>query len=213
MVKKVALYARVSTNLDEQNPDTQLIVLREYCQRNNFAIINEYIDTKTGRNVSRPNYQRMLKDALYHKFEVILVWKMDRLSRGTIREVLNILHKIKSYGVDVISVTEPFLSTDNPSSDLILSVMAWCANMESKRIGERVTAGIQRWEKEHGKKWRSKEWDVDLAMKLRQQGMGWRSIEKQLRKKGYDITWAGIRNKLLELGCEKAINLPSKKNA
>jgi len=212
MSSKVVLYARVSTKKDEQNPETQLLPLREYAKRNNDIIINEYIDRSTGRNVKRKSYQQMMKESLYHKFDKIYVWKMDRLSRGTIREVLNTLHKLKGYGVDVESLTEPFLNTNNPSWDLILSIMAWCANIESQRISERVTAGAYRYKKEHGQHWKEKKWDIDKAIELRNQGMGWRTIEKELKADGSDIGWAGIRKKLLEMGFEKAINLPSKKN-
>ena len=208
---KVGIYARVSTKKDEQNPETQLIALQDYCKKHQLDIVDSYVDRKTGRNVERPEYKRMLKDAMYHRFDRLIVWKMDRLSRGKIREVLNIIHKIKSYNVDIVSITEPFLSTDNPSSDLILSVMAWCANIESERIGERVSSGISRWEKEHGKRWHSKEWDIDKAMMLREQGKGWRAIEKELRADGYDITYAGIRKELLKRGYQKGVNLPTKK--
>ena len=90
--------------------------------------------------------------------------------------------------------------------------MAWAAGQESKHIGERVSAGIERWESEHpGKRWRGKEWDIEKAIKLRKEGKGWRYIEKELKKDGYDISYAGIRKELLNRGFEKGVNLPSKK--
>ena len=205
------IYARVSTGKDTQNPETQLLPCKRYCAERGYQIIDTYIDRTSGRNFKRSQYQRMMKDALYHRFDKIVVFKMDRLSRGKIREVLNVLEKLRGYGVTVESVTEPFLNTDNPSWDLILSIMAWCANMESQRISERVTAGISRWEKEHNKRWKSKEWDRELAIKLRQQGMGWRSIEKEMRRLGYDITYQGIRKELLNQGFSKGENLPGVK--
>ena len=209
---KVALYARVSTKKEEQNPETQLLPLREYAKRKNDEIVDTYVDRSTGRNVKRKEYQRLMKDALYHKFEKIYVWKMDRLSRGRIIEVLKTLEKLKGYSIDVESITEPFLNTTNPTWDLILSILAWAAHLESERIGERVSAGAYRYKKEHGKHWKAKEWNVDKAVELRKQGKGWRTIEKELRKDGDDISWAGIRAKLLELGFDKGINIPSKKN-
>ena len=199
---KVALYARVSTI--EQESDMQTFALNKYCKEHDYAVTDIYKDKKTGRNEKRPEYQRMLKDALYRKFDTLLVWKMDRLSRGKIVEVFNILEKLKGYGITVVSITEPYLSTDNPSADLILAIMAWAANMESKRIGERVTAGIKNWSKEHsGQRWHGKSWNIEKAIELRQQGLGWRSIEKEMRKDGYDITWAGIRAELLRRGINK----------
>jgi DNA invertase Pin-like site-specific DNA recombinase len=208
---KTALYSRTST--DEQNFEMQLLACRKYCAEKGHTIVAEYSDKRTGRNENRSGYQAMMKDALYRKFEAIIVWKMDRLTRGTIREVIAILEKLEKYHIQVISITEPYLSTDNPSSELILLVMAWCANMESKRIGERVSGGIQRWKSEHpNKRWRGKEWDIDKALQMRQQGHSWKQIETVIRNDGCDITSAGIRKELLKLGCPKAINLPSKKS-
>lgn len=208
----VAIYCRVSTKKETQNPETQLIPCNRYCKENNYTIIDTYIDKKSGRNVKRPAFQKMMKDALYHKFDLILVWKMDRLSRGGIRETYNILDKLKRYGINVISITEPFLNTNNPTSDLILAVLSWASEMESKNISERVSAGINRWEKKHNKKWKSKEWDKNKAIELRKQGLGWRSIEKEMHKLGYHITFAGIRKELLKMGMPKGVNLPCKKS-
>jgi len=204
---RVALYCRVSRK--EQNEAMQITACKKYCAEKDYTIHGTYIDKSTGRNTRRPRFEQMRKDALYRKFSVVIVWKMDRLTRGTIKEVHEILGEFRRFNVVVESVTEPFLNTDNPSWDLILSVMAWCANMESKRIGERVTAGIDNWkEKNPGKRWSGKDWDIYKAIVLRQQGLGWRSIEKCLREQGADISWAGIRKELLK----RDINSPAEKH-
>jgi DNA invertase Pin-like site-specific DNA recombinase len=207
----VAVYCRVSTKKDTQNPETQLIQCQRYCKDNNYQIIDTYIDTCTGRNIKRPAFQQMMKDALYHRFDSIIVWKMDRLSRGGIRETYNILDTFKRYNITVISVTESFLNTNNPTSELILAVLSWASQMESKNISERVSAGINRWEKQHNRRWKSKEWDRNLAIKLRQNGMGWRSIEKEMRSRGYSITYQAIRKELLKQGFAKGDNIPGVK--
>lgn len=214
VVMRVAVYARVSTTKETQNPETQLLPLREYAKRNDDTIVEEYVDRKSGRNIKRNGYNKLMKDALYHKFQKIYVWKMDRFSRGKIIDVLNVLEKLKGYGIDVESITEPFLNTNNPTWDLILSILSWSANQESKRISERVSAGAYRYKKEHGKHWKEKEWNVDKAIKLRRQGVGWRSIEKELRADGDDISWAGIRHRLLQMDeFNKGDNIPIKKES
>lgn len=200
----VAVYVRVST--DDQNPEMQINSCRKFCEEKGYSVIKEYIDKKSGRTEKRPQFQQMKKDAIFRRFDTVVIWKMDRLTRGTIREVVKILEWFSNYKINVVSVTEPYLNTDNPSSELILLVMAWCANIESKRIGERVKAGIKNWtEKNPDKRWRGKEWDIGKAIELREQGVGWRSIEKILRDDGCDITWAGIRKELIKRG----INLPT----
>jgi DNA invertase Pin-like site-specific DNA recombinase len=208
---RVALYARVSTKKDTQNPDTQILSCKRYAEQNDHQIIDTYIDRKSGRNINRPDFIRMMKDALYRRFDMLIVFKMDRLSRGGITETLNLIRKLKGYGVTIHSITEPYLNTDSPTSELVMAVMSWASQMESIKISERVLSGIERWEKEHGKRWKSKEWDINKAIELRKKGMGWRSIEVEMRKDGYDITYAGIRKELLKRGFEKGDNLPSKK--
>lgn len=209
---KAAIYCRVSTKKEEQNPETQLIPCRKFCEQNGWVVVDEYVDRITGRNQRRPQLQRLYKDAVYRRFDNVVVWKMDRLSRGGIRDTYNALDKLTKYTIKVYSVTEPILSTDNPASELILAVLAWAAGQESRNIGERVKAGIDRWKKENpGKRWRGKQWDIDLAVELRKNGMGWRSIERELRERGYDVTYAAVRKELLvNHGFEKGVNLPSK---
>lgn len=139
---------RVST--EGQNPENQLLVCEKYCKENEYEIIDTYIDKKSGRTENRPEYSRMMKDALYHRFDEVIVWKMDRFSRGGIKQVYKAIDTLASYNIKVYSVTEPFLSTENnPTAELILGILSWAANMESKLIGERVKAGINRWKKEN----------------------------------------------------------------
>lgn len=205
----VGIYARVSTKKDTQNPDTQLLKCKRYAKKQDYTILETYVDRRTGRNTKRPQFKSMMKDALYHKFDTLIVFKMDRLSRGGIRETLNILQSLKEYSVEVESVTEPYLNTDSPTSELVLAVMSWASEMESKKIGERVSAGIERWEKENNQRWRSKNWNIDRAIQLRKQGMGWRSIAKELQKEGDDISYIAIRKELLKRGFKKGVNLPT----
>ena len=209
---KAAIYARVSTKKEEQNPETQLIPCRRFCKEHSWEIVDEYVDRMSGRNQKRPELQRLFRDAMYHRFDAVVVWKMDRFSRGGIRDTYKALDRLKQYGVNVYSVTEPFLNTDSPVADLILAVIAWAANFESQHISERVKAGIERWKHEHpGRRWRGKNWDIEKAIRLRRQGLGWRSIERELRKDGYDVSYIAIRKELLKHGFEKGVNLPSKK--
>jgi len=195
---------------EDQNPQNQLLVCEKYCNENGYEIVDTYIDKKSGRTENRPEYSKMMKDALYHRFEGVIVWKMDRFSRGGIKQVYKAIDTLASYNIRVFSVTEPFLSTENnPTAELILAILSWAANVESKLIGERVKAGINRWKKENpNKRWHSKEWDIGKAIELRKQGLGWRTIEKELQKDGYAITWAAIRKELLKRGFERGVNLP-----
>ncbi len=71
--KRVAIYARVSTFDKGQDPETQLLQLREYAQRRSFDVADEYVDHATGTNEDRANYQRLLDDVRKRKVDVVLV--------------------------------------------------------------------------------------------------------------------------------------------
>ncbi len=90
--KRVAIYARVSTFDKGQDPETQLLQLREYAGRRGFDIIDEYVDHATGTNEDRPNYQRLLDDVRKRKVDVVLVWRYDRFARST-QALINALNE------------------------------------------------------------------------------------------------------------------------
>ena len=72
--KRVAIYARVSTFDKGQDPETQLLQLREYAQRRCVDVADEYADYATGTNEDRPIYQRLLDDVRARKGYVVLIW-------------------------------------------------------------------------------------------------------------------------------------------
>jgi len=102
--KTVAIYARVST--DKQKVDMQLGELRQFAARSGWTIYKEYIDQNfTGANTNRPAFLDMMEAARKRKFDVLLVWKLDRLSRS-LKDLINTLDELGSCGID-------FLSYDN----------------------------------------------------------------------------------------------------
>lgn len=85
--KRAALYARVSTKAqaeeDKASLPTQISDIEAYCQDKGYEIADRYVDDGySGAKKTRPQFQRMLKDAEDGKFDVIVAWKSDRLSRG-----------------------------------------------------------------------------------------------------------------------------------
>ena len=151
-MKKVALYARVSldeTNINDrhyQEPENQLIPLREFCKTMGYEIISEYTDRASGANPNRPEFRQMMQDGMMHRFNTILVWKLDRFSREKLTNTVAYIQQLKSRNVALISLTESWLNTsiDNPTSELIIAIMAWAASEERRKISERTKAGIQR---------------------------------------------------------------------
>lgn len=140
--KRVALYARVSTQDKGQDPETQLSQLREYAQRRNFEIIGEFIDYASGTTQDRIQYKLMMAAAKKRKLDVVLVWRYDRFARST-QALVNAMKEFQSMGIDFISYQEN-IDTTTPTGELIFHVMASLAQFESSLISQRVKAGMAR---------------------------------------------------------------------
>ncbi|MCR9289145.1 MAG: recombinase family protein [Bacteroidetes bacterium] len=140
--KRVAIYARVSTLEKGQDPETQLLQLREFAQRRGFEVTGEYVDYASGKTEYREQYKTMLDLVRKRQIEVVLVWRYDRFARST-QALVNALNEFKSLGVDFISYQEN-VDTTTPQGELIFSIMASLAQFESALISERVKAGMAR---------------------------------------------------------------------
>lgn len=148
---KVSIYARVSmeeTNRESrrfQDPENQLKPLRDFCKSFKYQIVEEYIDKMSGANPARPEFRRMMADAMLRRFSGIVVWKLDRFSREGIIPTMSYIKKLKDRGIWLKSMTESWLDTqDEGMTDLVLAIMSWASANERKRISERTKAGIAR---------------------------------------------------------------------
>ena len=137
--KTVAIYARVST--DRQTADMQLGELRDFVKRSKWKIYTEYIDHGyTGANTKRPAFTEMLKQARRKKFDILLVWKLDRLGRS-LKDLITTLDELGSLGIDFISY-ENQLDTSTPTGKLVFQIIGAVAEFEKDIIRERVVAGL-----------------------------------------------------------------------
>ena len=139
---QVTIYARVSTR-DKQETMNQLTQLREFCRRQSWAVVAEYIDHETGSVSTRADFQKMLLHASQRKFSVLLFWALDRLTREGTLATLQYLERLTSYQVGYKSFTEPYLDSCGTFKDVVISLLATIANQERLRMGERVRAGLQ----------------------------------------------------------------------
>ena len=140
---KIAVYARVSTTDKGQDAENQLRELREYCTRHDWGILIEYVDSASAIK-NRPAFNQLLQDAASRRFDVLLVWKIDRLARSMSQFVATI-QLLDFNGVRFISTTQG-IDTDiaNPASRLLMNVIASMAEFERALISERVKSGIAR---------------------------------------------------------------------
>ncbi|WP_148278303.1 recombinase family protein [Salinibacter ruber] len=140
--RRAALYARVSTTDDRQNPETQLQRLRDYADRRGFSVADEYVDAASGRNTDRPEYQRLMDDARQRAFDVVIVWRYDRLARST-QALISSLKEFQALGIGFISHQEQ-IDTTTPQGEMVFGFIASLAQFESSLISQRVKAGMQR---------------------------------------------------------------------
>jgi DNA invertase Pin-like site-specific DNA recombinase len=177
---KIAIYARVST--DKQDNGNQLEQLREFAGKQGWTIVEEFVDTATGSGKkNRPQFERMLLAASQRKFDLLLFWKLDRLSREGVRKTLVYLTRLDSWGVAWRSFMEPFFDSCGIMRDVVISIMATLAEQERISISDRTKAGLQR-ARRAGKKLGRREVAVNLAevQKLQAKGLGLRAIAAKL---------------------------------
>jgi DNA invertase Pin-like site-specific DNA recombinase len=141
---RVAIYARVSTDDKGQDVDNQLHQLREYCARQNWLIVEEFIDHMSGKSAARPGFARLFTAASRRHFDVVLVWALDRFTRQGVLETFEHIRDLKAYNVQFESYTEAHFRTTGPAGELMLAIAAWIAKQERLRISERTKAGVDR---------------------------------------------------------------------
>ena len=138
---KAAIYARVSTA--DQHNEIQVRELTEYVQRRGWELAGVYQDQISGAKASRPGLDKLMADARQRRFDVVLVWKLDRFGRSLVHCVSGI-QELASLGVRFIATSQG-LDTDesNPASKLLLHILAAVAQFERELIRERVSAGMR----------------------------------------------------------------------
>lgn len=148
---KVAIYARVSTDDKGQNPETQLLQLREFCQRAGWEVYREYVDQARARDYRhRMAWADLLRGAHQRRFQCVLVYKLDRAFRS-VRDCCNQVEDWESKGIKFACSSQD-IDTSSPMGRYFLHNLAAFAELESSLIGDRVTSGIRRVRAE-GKPW------------------------------------------------------------
>ena len=139
---KIAVYARVSTKDKGQETQNQSSQLEEFAAKQNWEIFDKYIDRESGSTTDRAEFQRMFADASKRKFDLVLFWSLDRLSREGVFETLQHLNRLSSYGVGFKSYTEQYFDSCGLFKDAVIAILATVAKQERVRLSERTKAGL-----------------------------------------------------------------------
>ncbi|NBH17415.1 recombinase family protein [Clostridiaceae bacterium] len=144
--KRVAIYCRVSTT--EQAEEGYSIgeqerLIREYCTKQDYEVYKVFSDAGiSGKDiVHRPAIQELLKDATEKKFDMVMSWKINRLSRK-LEDAIKIVNTLDRYGISYQSYSERFES-DTPAGKMQFQMMALVGEFERNTIAQNVKMGMK----------------------------------------------------------------------
>ena len=141
---KVAVYARTSTSDRDQDPETQLMPLREFVKVQGWETYREYVDRAPATDLAhRLQWRQLLDEASKRRFDLVLLWRMDRGFRSVL-DAATTLERLRSWGVGLRSYTEPWLDTTSPFGEALYYITVAYAQLERGILRERVKAGMER---------------------------------------------------------------------
>ena len=142
---KAACYLRVSTG--QQDVSNQLPAIKTWCESRGYELAEVYQEAESAwRNGHQHELGRLLSDIRGGKrrYDVVLVWALDRLCRQGIGAVLQLVSTFETYGCHVISIQESWTQDTGPMRELFIAMAAWAGKFESDRRSERTKAGLDR---------------------------------------------------------------------
>ena len=165
MVRKVAIYSRVST-LD-QTIDNQLLELRDHCSKMGWEIVKEYSDEGLSGTLSRekrPALNALIKDAYRKRFDSVVCWDISRIGRS-MKELVLFLSDMKDRNVGICSVRQGF-DTSTTMGEIMFQFVGILSSWEREMIRERTLAGLERAKSEGKTLGRKKVTDKVMTAKI-----------------------------------------------
>jgi DNA invertase Pin-like site-specific DNA recombinase len=176
---RAVIYSRVSTSDKNQNPEVQSAELRRFCEARGWELFEEITDHGfSGSTDKRPGLQRLVGLAKARKIDVVLVVKLDRLARS-LRHLVSLLDEFASRGVQFVSIRDQ-IDLTTASGRLMMHLLGAFAEFERSLIRERTMAGLDHARRCGKKLGRPKTRDDAAILRLRQEGLSYTQIQKQL---------------------------------
>jgi len=177
----------------DQNPESQNLDLKQFAAQRGFHIVQEYTDHGfSGTKARRPALDQLMEDARRHKFDVLMVWSIDRLARST-KHLLQTLDELNGLGIQFLSQREA-IDTEGPLGRAIVVIVSAMAELERCVIIERVRAGMRR-AKLEGRRIGRAPLQVNRAALLRDRERG---LSLNQLAKAHDISKASVCRVLKE---------------
>jgi DNA invertase Pin-like site-specific DNA recombinase len=141
---RVGIYGRVSTADRDQNPETQLVALREFVAAQGWETTGEFVDKASATDMrSRRAWRELLGEASRRHLDLILVFRIDRAFRSVL-DAATTLERLRGWGIGLRSYCEPWLDTTSPFGEALYYITAAYAQLERGILAERVRAGMER---------------------------------------------------------------------
>lgn len=140
---KVVIYARVST--DEQDTANQIPQLEKLCRDHGWEITLVLHEQESAWKAGhQPELAKLLAlvKSRQKKFDIVLCWALDRMTRQGPAAILGLAHTFQLYGVRLVSYQESWTEAPGDTGDLLFSLYGWIAEQESKRRSERTKASL-----------------------------------------------------------------------
>jgi DNA invertase Pin-like site-specific DNA recombinase len=146
----VAGYIRVSS--PSQDYSYQRAAIEAAARGRGDAIGVWYADVASGGTLERPEFRRLQAALDARRLRRVWVWRLDRLTRSGIADTLECVDHVRRSGAELVSVADQIALDTGPVADLVLAVLAWCAQMERTKIRENQEAARARMRLE-GRSW------------------------------------------------------------
>ncbi len=143
---RVAIYCRVSTKDKGQDTTNQLLQLQQFSKRQDWTVVQVYKEEASGRKGERDRetFRQVFVDATKRKWDCLLFWSLDRLTRQGALATLKYLSRLSELGIGYRSYSEEYLNTMGVFGDVVISLLATLARQEAIRVSERTKAGLER---------------------------------------------------------------------
>jgi len=179
MTKRVVCYVRCS--MKDQSVTRQLEELREVASNHNWVIVDEYADIGiSGSKKNRPELDRLLKDAMSRKFELVMTLELSRLGRS-VSNMCEIVDILKSKKIDLF-IKNQNIDTSSIVGEFFFNIMNSVAQYEKELITERVVSGLESARKQGRIGGRPTNLTDDIKLKvmeLKEKGIGIKKIAKE----------------------------------
>lgn len=172
----VAIYVRVSTQ--DQSLDLQKSELMRFAKARGWRVTKIYEDKATGTNGNRPRLKELMCAAAARRFDVLLIWKLDRLFRS-IKGLATTIHEFEALGIAFVSLRDQ-IDLSTPSGRLMVHMLGAFAEFEASLIKERVVAGLREAKRKGVQLGRPNEIDKERVLKLRSDGCSFAQIANEL---------------------------------